>query len=108
MNPIISSLQVLRSLDGRACAEQVGVTVGIVNSADRRPHLLLSEPGKRVGSLLTGVGAVPLGGEKVFLGMRGVGEEVVLAGNLARLDVGDLLADLDEGITEAVELSAGL
>ncbi|KAI6753363.1 hypothetical protein HG531_005532 [Fusarium graminearum] len=38
--------------------------------------------------------------------MRGVGEDVVLAGNLARLDVGDLLADLDEGVAEAVKLSS--
>ena len=108
MNPIISSLQVLRSLDRRACTEQVGVTVGIVDSADRRPHLLLPEPGERVGSLLTAVGAVPLGGEEIFLGMRGVGEEVVLAGNLAGLDISNLLADLDEGIAETVELSSGL
>ncbi|KAI6775833.1 hypothetical protein HG530_002591 [Fusarium avenaceum] len=53
-------------------------------------------------------GAVPLGGDEVFLGMRGVGEEVVRAGNLARLDVSDLLADLDKGVAEAVELSTGL
>lgn len=40
--------------------------------------------------------------------MRSVLEEVVLPGGLARLNVGNLLADLDERVAEAVELSARL
>jgi hypothetical protein len=101
-------LQVLRSLNRGASAEQVGVTISIVHASHRGPHLLLPEPRQGISSLLTSVRAVPLGGQKVFLRVGGVCEKVVLAGNLARLNVGNLLSDLDESIAETVKLSAGL
>lgn len=101
-------LQVLRSLNRGACAEQVGVTISIVHASHRGPHLLLPEPRQGISSLLTSVRAVPLGREKVFLRVGSICEEVVLAGNLARLNIGNLLSDLDESIAETVELSAGL
>lgn len=45
-------------LDGRAFAEEVGIPVGVIDSADRRPELLLTESRKRVGGFLSSVGAV--------------------------------------------------
>ena len=63
---------------------------------------------ERVGGLLAGVGAVPVGDEDVLGGVRGVGEGAVVVGDLAALDLGDLLADGEHGVDEPVELGERL
>ncbi|CAH0038163.1 unnamed protein product [Clonostachys rhizophaga] len=92
----------------RARTVEVRVTVRIVHPRHRRPHLLGPQVRQRVRRLLARVRPVPLGREQVLLRVRRVLEQVAHLGHLAGLDVGDLAADLDEGVAEAVELLAGL
>lgn len=105
----VSSLLVVAH--GRAGADQVAVTVAVINARDSREQLELVEVGQGVGGLETAVGlCLP---EVIILhqdsqGVGGVVEDVVLLGLLAVLDILDLSADGNHGIAEAVELLLAL
>lgn len=81
-----------------------GEKLTIINTGDAGPELLLQQVGLGVSGCLTGVRAGPLGGEQIALSVGGVLENVALARLLAGLDVGNLLADGDQGVAEAVQL----
>ncbi|VUC29849.1 unnamed protein product [Clonostachys rosea] len=98
----------IKILHGRARAVKVGITIRVIHPRDRGPHLLRPQVRQRVRRLLARVRPVPLAGEQVLLRVRRVLEQVADLGNFPGLDVGDLGADLDEGVAEAVELLAGL
>ena len=78
--------------------------MGVVDAADVGPVLVLAEVGQRVRRLFAGVGVGPVGGEQGLGGVRRVVQGVVVLGPVALLDLGDLGADLDHRVAEAVEL----
>ncbi|ENO95722.1 putative metal-dependent RNase [Thauera phenylacetica B4P] len=91
----------------RAGAHQVAVAVHVVHPADRRPVLVAAQAGHRVGGELAAVGVGPLAGDRLR-GVRGVDERVVPGVELAAGDLGDLLADRDHRVAEAIELGLRL
>src|SRR5690242_10818721 len=93
----------------RAVAEREGscshlISVDIVDSAHAGPEFVGTNPGQRVGGLLARVGTVPLVTEEYVVGVRGVLEWIIAAVNTPLLHGADLLADVEHGIAEAVEL----
>lgn len=115
IHQVPDSVHISRSVhNGRACAEEVQVTKGVVDTSDRRPKLLLPQPGERVGGLLARVGPVPAGAtvavaaDDVVQRVRAVLEDVARLGLPALLDVPDLGADADERVGEPVQLGLGL
>lgn len=80
----------------------------IVDSTDRRPELLVLEPRQGVSGLLPRVRSSPLGPGHDLDRVGGVGDDVVALGLLAVDDLLDLLADLDHGVAESVDLGQAL
>mmetsp|Transcript_19985 Transcript_19985/g.64911 ORF Transcript_19985/g.64911 Transcript_19985/m.64911 type:complete len:484 (-) Transcript_19985:1651-3102(-) len=97
-------LRLDENLHGRARADEVPVSVGVVDAGGGRPELLRLEPRNRVGPLCARVGPVPLLGHAYGHGVRRVLKHVVLLRLHARLDLGDLGPDGDERVDEPVEL----
>src|SRR5690606_41243871 len=97
----------IRSLvvfDRRAGADELAVSQHAVEAGDAGPELVLAHPRPREGGPLARVGPLPgVGGDR-GRGVRRALEHVVLAGGPALLNLADLLADGDEGVTEAVQL----
>lgn len=113
---VVDTAEFLRSsllvvAHGRARADQVAVTVAVINAGDSREELELMEVGQGVGGLETAVGlCLP---EVIILhqdgqGVGGIVEDVVLLGLLAVLDILDLSADGNHGVAEAVEFLLAL
>src|ERR1700730_19195132 len=104
-----ASGSVFEGLGWRAGADQVAVTVGLVDAADRRPVLgpLVAWPRvgqNREGALLALVGMLPVRREQHGRGVRRVPQRVVLWVVLACGHLGDLLPDCDHGGAEPVDL----
>ena len=95
-------------VDAGTRAHEVAVAVGVVDAGHVRPIFMLEEPRRRKRRLLARVRPVPRIVCEVACGMRRVLERVVLAIEPAVFDRGDLLADGDHRVAEAVELGLGL
>lgn len=103
----------------------------VVDAAHARPELALAEVRQRVSSLLARVGAaganeadcqhasremkreerdapVPLGRDDDLLSVGRVGDRVVATGLLALGNLVNLLADLDHGVAEGVNVAQAL
>jgi len=96
---------------GRARADQVAITIAVINARDSGEKLELVEVRQGVGGLETRVGLVLP--ELVILhqdsqGMRGIVKDVVLLGLLSFLDILNLGTDGNHGIAETVELLLAL
>mmetsp|Transcript_33392 Transcript_33392/g.78103 ORF Transcript_33392/g.78103 Transcript_33392/m.78103 type:complete len:520 (-) Transcript_33392:742-2301(-) len=91
-------------LERRARAHEVAVAIRVVDARGRRPELGLPQAGHRVGGGGARVWASPLVGEHDGGGVRRVLEQIVVARHHALLDLGDLGANRDESVAEAVEL----
>src|SRR3989338_6470210 len=87
---------------------EVLVTKDVVDTTNGRPVLVLLNPRERVGGVVTRVRAIPCRGGADLSRVRGVLQGVVVTGPDPGLDLVDLLADLDQGVAEAVELLLGL
>src|SRR5215471_18778047 len=103
-NSLPGMTSVLESLHRRAGADQVAVSVGLVNAAHRGPVLAPVVAGQRVGALLPRVRVLPVSGEQHRRGVRRVGQRVVLAVVVTAGDPGDLLPDRDHRTAEPVDL----
>ena len=89
-------------------AEEVHVAIGVIQSGDGGPELLLLQPRQRVCGGFASVATVPLANNEVFHRVRRHLECVTLSRLLARLDGSDLLADGNESVAEAVKLGLAL
>src|SRR5689334_6746928 len=91
-------------LHGRTAADEVAVTINVVDPPDGRPELPAAEPRRRVGGLLARVGKVPCVAHDHGRGMGGVLENVVVAWNAPAFDLLGLVPDGDERVAVAVQL----
>lgn len=105
--PIHGVLAWLIIFHGRARADEVAVTIGVVNASDGGPEFSKAEIGERIGSVFARVGVVPLIDEEHILGVRSVFEEVGGFGVFSVDDVLDFVANANEGIDEAIEFLFG-
>nr|GEU28245.1 hypothetical protein [Tanacetum cinerariifolium] len=90
--------------DRGAAAEQVTVAVHVVGAAHRRPVFLLAQRRYRVSCHLAAVLAVPHVGGQHFGRVRREFQRVVQLVEFAAFHLGDLVADGDHGVDEAVHL----
>ena len=90
-----------------AGADQVAITISIVDAVDRRPIFVDPEGARRIASLFAGIGTIPFTDE-VFNRVRGVLERIVVRINAALGNVARLFTDRQHGIAKAVQLGLGL
>ncbi len=99
---LLRRLHVIRH--GRAGADEVPVAKDVVDARHRRPVLVVRIALQGEEGLLLRVGVLPVAQQQA-VGVGRVLQHVVELVGLALLHLGDLLADLDHGIAEAVELA---
>ena len=87
----------------RTGANEVSITINLINAVDRWPVLILALIRRRIDRLFTIVGSIPISHD-VIRGMRRVDERIVLAVIFANLNATCFFANLDHRIAETVEL----
>src|SRR5436190_23081993 len=93
-----------KRLNGRTGAEEVPISVGIINTPDARPELVRAHERQREYGFFPRVGMPPLSSRNRFGGVRSVFEDVVRAIGSPGCDGFDLATDLDHRVTETIEL----
>lgn len=92
---------------GRARADEIAVTIGVINASDSGPEFGDAKIGKRIGSVFARVGVFPFIDEEHILGVRSVFEKVGGFGMFAVDDVLDFVANANESVDEAIEFVFG-
>src|SRR6266542_3482219 len=98
----------LRPFHRGTSAHQIAVAVWIINPPHGGPELVFLQPGCGIGGSFARIGMSPLIGRNGARGVRRMLERVVLPIHPPLLDLADLRADRDEGITQAIEFGLRL
>src|SRR5262249_36308627 len=91
-------------LDGRTDADQVAVAEGLVDPRDPRPDLEFPRGRRGETRALARVGPVPLVRGYLLKRVGSIVQQVFVPRRYPRLDLGDLFADGDHRVAEAVQL----
>jgi len=84
------------------------ITIGVIHTLHGRPELILLNNRERIGGQITAVLVLPCIASDLDGSVRSVLERVVILVHLTTLDGGNLLADGNEGVAEAIKLSKAL
>src|SRR5690606_22628818 len=91
--------------DGYARAIQIPITVAVVDPANRRPIFVGLKTWYRESGLRAQIAVVPFVGTDHCRRMRRIAQRIVVCGEFAGLDSGDLLSNGNQGLNKAVKFA---